>query len=513
MIEAIDPSGPPRHGAPLLEVSGVSKAFPGVVALNGVRFDLDGGEVHALMGENGAGKSTLIKILGGIYQADSGRVSLRGEPAEIRDVGDAQRLGISIVHQELSLVEDMTVAENLFLGKELRKRLGFVDRAAMEKAADGMLRRFEAGISAEAKVSGLSLGQKQIVEITKALLDNASIIIMDEPTASLTRTESERLYEVIAALKAHGCGIIYVSHRMDEVFRLSDRITVFRDGQYIATRKAQETNSDELIRLMVGRNLEFGHAAAAGGSYETRFAVKSVSTPSGVADVSFHVGKGEIVGFYGLIGAGRTELARAIFGVDARHSGEVSIDGKTVDIASPADAIAHGIGLVPESRKEQGLVMSETVRFNATLAALGQCVSGLFLSAGRESRLAQRYVDELQIKVSSLADSVAGLSGGNQQKIVLGKWLAAAPRVVILDEPTRGIDIGAKAQIYRVVRQLAEKGLPIIFISSDLPEVMHISDRLYVMKSGRIVAELEHGSYLEEQILSHASGVGDVQAQ
>ncbi len=364
----------------LLRLEGVSKSFGGVRALRDVRLDLRAGEVHALMGENGAGKSTLIKILGGIYQADSADISIGGQRHTIEGVKDSQKLGISIVHQELILVEGMTVAENMFLGKELKNRYGLIDHARMAREASKVISRFAVTIDPNAEVSSLSLAQKQIVEIAKALLNEARIIVMDEPTAALTQGEVEKLFEIVRQLKSHNCSVLYVSHRMEEIFALSDRITVFRDGQYISTVTTSKTTSDELIRLMVGRDLtDFYRSKQHDVGEDTALQVSNLSRAPLLRDISFALGKGEVLGFYGLIGAGRTELARVLFGIDRKTGGDIRVDGKDVTINSPTDAIGLGIALAPESRKEQGLVLEHSVAFNITLAILKRFQGALFL--------------------------------------------------------------------------------------------------------------------------------------
>lgn len=494
----------------LLRLEGVSKSFGGVRALRDVRLDLRAGEVHALMGENGAGKSTLIKILGGIYQADRADISISGQRHTIEGVKDSQKLGISIVHQELILVEGMTVAENMFLGKELKNRYGLIDHARMAREASKVISRFAVTIDPNAEVSSLSLAQKQIVEIAKALLNEARIIVMDEPTAALTQGEVEKLFEIVRQLKSHNCSVLYVSHRMEEIFALSDRITVFRDGQYISTVTTSKTTSDELIRLMVGRDLtDFYRSKQHDVGEDTALQVSNLSRAPLLRDISFALGKGEVLGFYGLIGAGRTELARVLFGIDRKTGGDIRVDGKDVTINSPTDAIGLGIALAPESRKEQGLVLEHSVAFNITLAILKRFQGALFLDKSQDGAAATDYIRRLGVKVSSPLQSASKLSGGNQQKVVLAKWLATEPKVLILDEPTRGIDIGAKTEIYQLIGQLAESGLSIIFISSDLPEVMHISDRICVMRNGTIAGIPAQADFSEELILSLASGVGN----
>lgn len=491
----------------VLSLTSISKSFGTVKALNGVSFDLRKGEIHALMGENGAGKSTLIKVLAGVHQPDGGEIRINGAVIHFKSVTDSLNSGISVVYQELALVDDMTVAENLFLGKEPVRRTGLVDAEQMVREATDFLAQFDVRIDPRTKVHNLSVGEQQLVEIAKALLNRSRVIVMDEPTAALSLHEAERLYEIVRALKVSGCSIVYVSHRMEEIFRLSDRVTVLRDGRYVATRPTAETDIDELVRLMVGRDVgELNHVRSSGGGAAV-LEVRNVNRGSVVRDVSFSLHKGEILGIYGLMGAGRTELARAIFGVDRIDSGSVLVDGTPVTIRSPADAIRAGLAMVPESRKEQGLFLDNTVGFNLSINVVRDLSRFGFVQRGKEADLARRAVQDRSIKTTSLATLAGRLSGGNQQKIVLSKWLSINPKVLILDEPTRGIDVAAKMEIYSSIYALADEGLAIMVISSDLPEIMQISDRIGIICAGRLVTRVERPDFSEEHLLKAASGL------
>lgn len=491
----------------VLDLTSISKSFGTVKALGDVSFDLRKGEIHALMGENGAGKSTLIKVLAGIHQPDSGEIRIDGEVIHFGSVIDSLNRGISVVYQELALAEDMTVAENLFLGKEPVWRAGLVDTERMVREATDILAQFDVRIDPRTKVRNLSVGEQQVVEIAKALLNRSRVIVMDEPTAALSRHEAERLYDIVRALKASGCSIIYVSHRMEEIFLLSDRVTILRDGHYIATRPTAETDIDELVRLMVGRNLgELPHVRSSGRGPAVLEA-RNINHGNAVRDVSFSLHKGEILGFYGLMGAGRTELARTIFGVDRIESGSLLVDGNPVTIRTPADAMRAGLAMVPESRKEQGLFLEDTVSFNLSINVVRGLSRFGFVQRGKEADLARQAVQDRSIKTGSLATLVGRLSGGNQQKIVLSKWLSIKPKVLILDEPTRGIDVAAKLEIYSSIYALADEGLAIIVISSDLPEIMQISDRIAIVCAGRLVSRVERPDFSEEHLLRAASGL------
>ncbi len=496
-----------QAGPPLLRMEHISKSFSGVHALRDVQLEVRAGEVHALMGENGAGKSTLMKILSGIYKPDAGSIKVDGEPAEISGPDQARALGISIIHQELNLSPNLSVAENIYMGREPRSRFGLIDFRRMEADAARVLKEVGAAFSPATLVGTLSTGPQQLVEIAKSLSQNAHLLIMDEPTAALSERESQKLFEIIRALRGRGIAIIYISHRMAEVYALADRVTVLRDGQYVATRDRAELTPDELIRLMVGRPLDdlFAREPAAAG--DAALEVRGLTDGGFLQPCSLTLRRGEVVGLAGLIGAGRTELARLIFGADRSRAGEILVEGRPVAIRQPRDAIRAGIGLVPESRKEQGLFLQMAVGENIVIADLPELSSGGIISRVRARRTANEQVRSLHIKAASLDLGVGSLSGGNQQKVVLAKWLTLRPKVLILDEPTRGVDVGAKAEIYRIISRLAQEGVAILMISSELPEVLGMSDRILVMHEGRIAGELPGGA-AQEDVMTYAAGRG-----
>jgi ABC-type sugar transport system ATPase subunit len=488
----------------LLEMRRITKSFPGVVALKGVSFDLRAGEVHALLGENGAGKSTLIKILGGIYQHDGGEILIAGKPVSIKSVLDARAQGISVIHQELVLVPDLTVAENIFLGREMT-RGGLVDRKAMMGEAEKLLGVLDVDIAASAKVGSLTIAQQQMVEITKAISFNSRIIVMDEPTSSLSGKEVEALFANIEKLKAQGVGIVYISHRMAELERISDRVTVLRDGEYIGTVSVKETGSDELIAMMVGRKLTSYYTRTYRSGSEKVLEVSGLGDGKLLRDVSFDLKKGEILGFAGLVGAGRSEVMKCLFGIDPAASGEIRIEGRPVRISSPSDAMRNGIALVPESRKKEALFLKQSVRYNLSIKVLREFIKGIFVDRRKEEEIAERYIADMSIKAPSSAQIVENLSGGNQQKVVIGRWLATKPRILILDEPTRGVDVGAKAEIYAIMNRLTETGVSIIMISSELPEILNMSDRVMVMCGGTITGSLGRDEMTQERIMQLAT--------
>jgi rhamnose transport system ATP-binding protein len=495
------PSTAPDGAPPLLVVRDIEKSFPGVRALSGVSFDLRAGEVHALLGENGAGKSTLIKILSGVYQPDGGAILVDGRESRFASPDDARKAGVTTIYQELLLFPELTVAENIFLGHAPRAGAGRIDWRTMRAKAEALLASLDiTDLKADQIVGSLSVGHRQRVEILRALSHEARVLIMDEPTAALTEADVARLLDIVRRLQSRGVGIIYISHRMDEIFTIADRVTVLRDGAYVGSRNVPETNSAELVQMMVGRRIEslFPKVTAPIGApvLEARDIVRRPTTKG----VSLTVRAGEIVGLAGLVGSGRSELAQTLFGVTPAESGEVRLEGKLVFIDSPETARAKGIAYVPEDRGVQGLVRPMSVLHNFSLAALGSLSRAGFIDHAAELRMAQEGVRRFSVKTSSV-DEVAGrLSGGNQQKIVLGKWLANGPRLLILDEPTRGIDVGAKAEIHRVMGELAKTGVAILMISSELPEVLGMSDRVLVMREGRIVAEFERAQATSEAV-------------
>nr|WP_275983198.1 sugar ABC transporter ATP-binding protein [Propionivibrio soli] len=487
-----------------MELSGISKSFPGVKALDDVHFNLKAGEVHALLGENGAGKSTLMKIISGIYNRDSGSYRLNGLEIGELTPKKAQELGIAIIHQELNMCTDLTVAENMFLGREMHTR-GVVRQTDMNRMAKAMLDKLKIDIDPRTVVKKLPVSKQQMVEIAKALSTNARILIMDEPTSALTEREITELFRIVRDLREQGCAIIYISHRLDELKEITDRVSIFRDGRYVATRDFAETTLDEIISMMVGREIKekFPHVAVDKG----RKILEVSGLSSGmVRDVSFSLYAGEIIGLAGLMGAGRTELVRAIFGADPVESGTITLDGETLSIRHPMDAIRHGIVLGPEDRKKEGLCTELSIRENIGLANLDSvCNRWGVVRSGTEKDLTQRAIRDLRIRTPSEEQTAKNLSGGNQQKVVLGKWLVREAKVVIFDEPTRGIDVASKVEIYTIMNELKAKGIGVLFVSSEMPEVMGMSDRILVMCNGRITGNLISKETTQDEILRCAT--------
>ncbi|WP_022705569.1 sugar ABC transporter ATP-binding protein [Pseudorhodobacter ferrugineus] len=479
----------------LVTMQGIEKFFPGVHALRSVSFDLVGGEVHALMGENGAGKSTLMKVMSGIYQPDGGTVAIAGQKVTINGPRAAQDLGIGIIHQELALMNDLTVAQNIFIGREPRLRFGRLDEAALNAQVEAIFATMHVKIDPRAEVRSLSVAKQQMVEIAKALSFKSRILIMDEPTAALNDVETNELFTIIRQLRAEGVGVVYISHKMDEIKRISDRVTVMRDGAYVGTVAAADTPISTIISMMVGRELEAVHVdipdlSAAPMALE----VKGLTRGRLVRDVSFSLKQGEILGFAGLMGAGRTEVARAIFGADARESGEIIVHGKPVQIASPKDAVAAGIGYLSEDRKHFGLALGLDLRDNIAMASLPRFGNKMgVIDDAALGKVADEYIQTLAIRTPSARQEVRLLSGGNQQKVVIAKWLLRDCDILIFDEPTRGIDVGAKAEIYRLLQSLAASGKAVIVISAELPEVLRLSHRIAVMCEGRLTGILPGG--------------------
>ncbi len=491
---------------PLLQMVGVQKRFPGVVALDGVDLDLRAGEVHVLLGENGAGKSTLMKILSGAQSRDGGEILVDGKPALIDSPKAARDLGISIIYQELTLVPQLSAPANVFLGKEPTTSLGLLDLNLMKANTRELLAGLGMSLDLEAPVGTLGIAEQQMIEVAKALSEKARILVMDEPTSALTASEIEQLFAAMARLLERGVGIIYISHRMNEVGRIGHRVSVLRDGRRIGTYQTKDVAIDELIRLMVGRPVgdHFPRRRASSGDEVLR--VEGLSRRGALHEVSFSLRRGEILGISGLLGAGRTELARALFGADRADQGTIVVKGRMALVRSPADGMAAGIGLLPEDRKTQGLVLGLSVRENLTLtSALRLSRFGLLDREGEEA-LSRRYVDDLRIKTPGIEQRAGALSGGNQQKIVLGKWLAAGVDVLIMDEPTRGIDVAAKVEIYELMNRLTADGAGIVMISSELPEILGMSDRILVMRGGRLVAEFAAASANQESLLGAALG-------
>lgn len=493
---------------PLLNMENISKSFPGVKALSNVQLDLHYGEVLALVGENGAGKSTLMKILTGIYQKDEGTITLQGNEINVTSPKQAQELGISIIHQELNLMKDLSIAENIFIGREPKGALNLlVNDKQLNKQAKELFEKLNLDLDPKTKVQDLTVAKQQMVEIAKALSFNSKIFIMDEPTTALTETEIETLFDIINNLRAKGVGIIYISHRMDELKRISDRITVMRDGTYVDTLTTAEIEMSKVIQLMVGRHVYIeSKPNIAEGEKETVLQVNNVSTKSLLKDVSFELKKGEILGFAGLMGAGRTEVARVLFGADPTTKGTIMLHGNEVKIKSPADAVKQGIGYLSEDRKQFGLLVNMDVKSNIALATIKEYQSNtIFVSDSKIKKTAIEYVDQLKIKTPSVDQEIRFLSGGNQQKVVIAKWLRRDCDILIFDEPTRGIDVGAKGEIYKLLDELAASGKSIIMISSELPEILRMSHRIIVMSEGKITGVLSSGEATQEKIMEFAT--------
>ena len=491
----------------LLEMRGISKGFPGVVALDSVNFQIGRGEVVALCGENGAGKSTLMKILGGVYQPDAGEILVEGQPVRINSVTDAMKLGIAFIHQELNVLDNLDVAANVFLGREPLNALHLIDRKKIHADTAPYLRRLGLEVPTRTRLDRLSLAQQQLVEIAKALSLNARIIIMDEPTSSLTLTETNRLLELICELSEQGVSIIYISHRLGEIDQCADRVVVLRDGKNAGELPHGEATHDRLVSLMVGREIKSFYVQSAAKPTPAFLQVRHVaSTLHPGKSVSFDASRGEILGFAGLVGAGRSEMAKAMVGLDHSPAKEVTLDGKTIAIHSARAAIDHGIYLAPENRRTEGLVVEMTIRENITLPDLWDYARFGLIQGARERQVAREQVASLKIKTPGIEARVLNLSGGNQQKVVLGKWLAMGPKVLILDEPTRGIDVGAKAEIYRLMRVLADQGAVILMISSDMEEILNVSDRVAVMHEGEITGILDRADCNEQNVMQLAVG-------
>ncbi|WP_316173408.1 sugar ABC transporter ATP-binding protein [Bradyrhizobium sp. SZCCHNRI1073] len=493
--------------APLISVHGLCKSFPGVRALHNVRFELRAGEVHAVMGENGAGKSTLMKILAGVYRKDSGEIIYDGASVDFPGPREAQAAGIGIIHQELQLMNHLTVAQNIFIGREPMKAFGLLlDEDRLNRQAAELLAQLNLSIDPRTTVGGLTVARQQMVEIAKALSFNSRVLIMDEPTAALNNREIAELFKMIRALKARGVGIVYISHKMDELKQIADRVTVLRDGEYVATVPAETTTIETIIGMMVGRTLGDARVAGTQPAGAIALEVRGLNCGPLVRDVSFTLRKGEILGFAGLMGAGRTEVARAIFGADAVPSGDILVDNRKVTIRSPAHAVAHGIGYLSEDRKRFGLATGMDVESNVAMSNLANYLAMKFMLRKRAIRdTAGRFIRMLNIRTPSASQQVRLLSGGNQQKIVIAKWLDRDCDILFFDEPTRGIDIGAKNEIYRLLRALADQGKAIVMISSELPEVIRMSDRIVVMCEGRITGELSPEEATQERIMHLAT--------
>ncbi len=491
----------------IVRMQGIDKHFPGVHALKKCDFELQAGEVHALVGENGAGKSTIMKILTGVFKKDEGTIYYKGKEVDITNTKEAQKLGISIIHQELNLMPDLTVAENIFIGREMIKSGIFCDNNKLNKATEVLLSSMKVKIAPTTRVDTLTVAQQQMVEIAKALSFDSEVLIMDEPTAALTESEIDELFIIIKELRAKGVGIVYISHRMNELKRICDRVTVMRDGEYISTNNMDDITIDEIIKMMVGREI-FVEVVELNKKkeHEVVLEVKSLNRGRHVKDVNFHLRRGEILGFAGLMGAGRTEVARCIFGADKLESGQIILNGKEVKIKSPKEAVKKGIGYLSEDRKRFGLVLGLDVESNVAMSSMSNFINKFgFLKPNRISKNSEKYVESLSIKTPSGTQLVKNLSGGNQQKVVMGKWLTKNCDILIFDEPTRGIDVGAKSEIYKLLNNLADQGKSIIMISSELEEIIRMSHRVMVMCEGRITGELERHEATQENIMTCAT--------
>ncbi|WP_342071454.1 sugar ABC transporter ATP-binding protein [Yoonia algicola] len=492
---------------PALRLEGIVKTFPGVRALDNVSFSVMPGEVHALMGENGAGKSTLMKVLGGIHQPNEGQIIVSEVPTVMTSPLQAKSKGIVFIHQELSLAEELTVAENIYLGELPLKSFGRVDWAKLYAQTNAILEKLKVGFNAKTRVGDLSIANQQMVEIARALTVDAKAVIFDEPTASLTDAEKVVLFDVIADLKSQGVGIIYISHRMEEIFKITDRISVLRDGQYQGTVVTAETDEEGVTQMMIGRKLDLSRAKVTHELGDIALEVRDLSCGKLFENVSFQVRRGEVLGFYGLVGAGRTEIAETLFGLRNPSGGTIHLDGNEIRINSPADAIAMGISLVPEDRKGQGLVLGMNCRDNMTLPQVSDLTAGPFVAEGAEIAIFDQYRDKLDIRTPGWKQTVGNLSGGNQQKIVIGKWLSMHPNVLIVDEPTRGIDVGSKSEIHNLIRELAAQGYAVIVISSEMPEVLHVSDRIVAMYSGKVMRTFTSEEVTEDNLIQAISGI------
>jgi ribose transport system ATP-binding protein len=492
---------------PMLEMRNISKRYPGVRALDNVSLTVGKAEIHALLGENGAGKSTMMKILAGAQSGDEGEIIIDGKSVQIDSPQKAMDLGVSIIYQEFNLVPYLSAGENIFLGREPRAKVpGFVDFKTLYATSQQVIDKLGVKMDARAPVNTLSIAQQQMVEIAKATSKSSKIIVMDEPSATLTDHELKALFSLMRQLKAEGVSIIYISHRLEEVFEVCDRATIMRDGHWVATKDVEDLTREEIIKLMVGRELKDAIPKVAAKQGEVALKVSSLNRAGVLHNINFEVRKGEVLGIAGLVGAGRTETARAIFGADPIDSGTIEVDGKAVKINSPQDAIGYGIGLVTEDRKQQGLVLGMAIRENTTLANLGALSTLGFIRQKEEKSVSEKYRGDLAIKTPSIEQAVQNLSGGNQQKVVLAKWLFTGSKVLIFDEPTRGIDVGAKSEIYKLMNELAAQGVAIIMISSELPEVLGMSDRILVMHEGKITGELSREEATQEAIMHLATG-------
>ena len=491
-------------GEYVVELKNVTKRFPGVVALHNMQLAVKPGEIHGLIGENGAGKSTLIKVLTGVHMADEGEIYVHGEKKVFRNPNESAAAGIACVYQELNIEKLLSVTDNIFINKWTRK--GFLlDYESMHRKAAEVMQSLGQDIDPRKPAGTFGMGVQQMIEIAKAVLIDAKMIIMDEPTSSLGEKEVKQLMATCRELKARGVGILFVSHKLEELFELCDRVTVMRDGQTVGTKVVKETNKDDLIAMMVGRELTNYYTRDYLEPGEVVLKCDHISDGKMAKDASFELRKGEIIGFAGLVGAGRSETMKAVFGLAPHMTGDVYVEGQKVQIKSPVDALKYGIALVPESRKEEGLYKVQSVRFNSTIEVLSQFIKNLRVNLKKEEEITQKYIDMMATKTPSQDQVIGNLSGGNQQKVMIGRWLATDPKILILDEPTRGVDVGAKAEIYTIMNELVKRGMSIIMISSELPEIINMSDRVYVMNDGRVTGCLDHDSVTQEGIMQLAA--------
>jgi rhamnose transport system ATP-binding protein len=505
-IDTAEPTGPAA-----LELRDVGKAFGAVVALKSATLTVRMNSIHALVGENGAGKSTLVKIVAGLYQRDSGEFRLRGEDVDFRSTAESKAAGIAVIYQEPTLFPDLSVTENIFMGRQPTNRFGRIDRKAMRSEAQGLFERLGVRIDPDRPAEGLSIADQQIIEIAKAISLDARVLIMDEPTAALSGVEVDRLFAVARSLRDEGRALVFISHRFEEVFALCDMITVMRDGSYISTDAISDTSVDEIVRRMVGRDVTDLFPKQETTVGDTLLEVRDLNSAGIFSDISFEVKAGEIVGLAGLVGAGRSEVARAVFGVDGYDSGSVTLKGKAIPKKNPTAAMARGIALVPEDRRKQGLVLDSSVSRNTTMAIRTKLAKMGLITNGAENQAAKVWASRLEVKTASLDTPVGTLSGGNQQKVVLGKWLATHPDILIIDEPTRGIDVGTKSEVHRLLSQLAGEGMGILMISSELPEVLGMADRVLVMREGRITAHLDRSVADAESVMFAATHAEELQ--
>ncbi|MEM9428560.1 MAG: sugar ABC transporter ATP-binding protein [Pseudomonadota bacterium] len=493
---------------PVMTLTGITKSFPGVRALSDVSLELYPGQVTALVGENGAGKSTIVKCLTGIYRPDAGRIEIDGRPVTFATAQDATAAGITAIHQETVLFDELSVAENIFIGHAPRGRLGLIDWPTLRRKSKEILTRIDAPLNPDLPLKELGIASKHLVAIARALSVDARVVIMDEPTAALSQKEIEELYALVERLKAEGRAILFISHKFDEVFRIADRYTVFRDGAHVGAGRISEVAEDDLVRMMVGRSVDQIFPKSEHEIGETVLRVQGFTHPTEFDDISFTLRTGEILGVYGLVGAGRSEVMQAVFGITRPSAGTVEIDGVPVRIRAPSDAINAGIVYVPEDRGKQGAIIGLPIFQNVTLPSLHATSKSGFLRLAAEFALARRYTERLDLRAAALDQDVGTLSGGNQQKVVIAKWLATSPRVIILDEPTKGIDIGSKAAVHAFMAELAAEGLAVIMVSSEIPEILGMSDRVIVMREGLIAAELMGDALSPETLVRHAAGIG-----